>query len=184
MDAAAEIGRNPVRKHQIQPEYGDEQADAGRDGRIRLARPNSQVRTRTGKYSFSVELTTSRIGNLTRLIHTLAICVTIHTYIHRCHYLLSVTMSHRPHTDNCAETAPPPPNSSPAGTKSSCTSFLGERAFETAPGVLDSQGCGGHDAANIFLCFTLEDELLASALSELDPAATLRWARDTKKNIP
>ena len=50
MDAAAEIGRNPVCKHQIQPEYGDEQADAGRDCRIRLARPNSQARTRTGKY--------------------------------------------------------------------------------------------------------------------------------------
>ena len=31
MDAAPEIGRNPVCKHQIQPEYGDEQADAGRD---------------------------------------------------------------------------------------------------------------------------------------------------------
>ena len=31
MDAAAEVGRNPVSKHQIQPEYGDEQADAGRD---------------------------------------------------------------------------------------------------------------------------------------------------------
>ena len=31
MDAAAELGRNPVNKHQIQPEYGDEQADAGRD---------------------------------------------------------------------------------------------------------------------------------------------------------
>ncbi|CAN0409356.1 unnamed protein product, partial [Ascophyllum nodosum] len=30
-------------KHQIQPEYGDEQADAGRDCRTRLARPNSQV---------------------------------------------------------------------------------------------------------------------------------------------
>ena len=30
---------------------------------------------------FSVQLATSRIGNLTRLIHTLAICVTIHTYI-------------------------------------------------------------------------------------------------------
>ena len=28
---------------------------------------------------FSVQLTTSRIGNLTRLIHNLAICVTIHT---------------------------------------------------------------------------------------------------------
>ena len=37
MDAAAEIGRNPVSKHQIQPEYGDEQADAGRDSRTRLA---------------------------------------------------------------------------------------------------------------------------------------------------
>ena len=42
-----ELGRNPVSKHQIQPEYGDEQADAGRDCRIRLARPNSQARTRT-----------------------------------------------------------------------------------------------------------------------------------------
>ena len=31
MDAAAELGSNPVSKHQIQPEYGDEQADAGRD---------------------------------------------------------------------------------------------------------------------------------------------------------
>ena len=29
---AAELGRNPVSKHQIQPEYGDEQADAGQDG--------------------------------------------------------------------------------------------------------------------------------------------------------
>ena len=32
MDAAAELGRNPGSKHQIQPEYGDDQADAGRDG--------------------------------------------------------------------------------------------------------------------------------------------------------
>ena len=32
LDAAAELGRNHVSKHQIQPEYGDEQADAGRDG--------------------------------------------------------------------------------------------------------------------------------------------------------
>ena len=31
MDATAEIGRNHVSKHQIQPEYGDEEADAGRD---------------------------------------------------------------------------------------------------------------------------------------------------------
>ena len=39
-DAAAELGRNSVSKDQIQPEYGGEQADAGRDSRIRLARPN------------------------------------------------------------------------------------------------------------------------------------------------
>ena len=33
-------------------------------------------------FIFPVQLTTSRIGNLTRLIHaTIAICVTIHTYI-------------------------------------------------------------------------------------------------------
>ena len=32
MDAAAELGSNPLSKHQIQPGYGDEQADAGRDG--------------------------------------------------------------------------------------------------------------------------------------------------------
>ena len=43
MDAAAELGRNPVSKHHIQPEYGDKQADAGRDGRHRLARPISQA---------------------------------------------------------------------------------------------------------------------------------------------
>ena len=49
MDAAAGLGRNPVSEHQIQPEYGDEQADAGRDCRTRLARPNSQARTQTGK---------------------------------------------------------------------------------------------------------------------------------------
>ena len=52
MDAAAEIGRNPVSKHQIQPEYGDEQANAGQDCRTRLARPNSQARTWTGKCLF------------------------------------------------------------------------------------------------------------------------------------
>ena len=41
MDAAAELGRNPVSKHQIQPEYGDEQADAGRD---RLPNPSRETK--------------------------------------------------------------------------------------------------------------------------------------------
>ena len=51
IDAAAELGRNLVSKHQIQPEYGDEQqADAGRDCRAHLARPNFQARTGTGEY--------------------------------------------------------------------------------------------------------------------------------------
>ena len=54
MGAAAELGRNLVSKHQIQPEYGDEQADAGRGCRTRLAGPHSQARTGTGKYSFSL----------------------------------------------------------------------------------------------------------------------------------
>ena len=46
MDAVAELGRDPVSKHQIQPECGDEQADAGRDWQTRLARPNSQAHER------------------------------------------------------------------------------------------------------------------------------------------
>ena len=32
----------------------NEQADAGRDGQTCLARPNSQARTETGKYLFSL----------------------------------------------------------------------------------------------------------------------------------
>ena len=75
MDAAADIGRNPVSKHQIQPEYGDEQADAGRDYRTRLARRFSGVNGDREIFIFAVQLSTSnRIGNLTRLIFPLAIC--------------------------------------------------------------------------------------------------------------
>ena len=54
MDVVAELGRNPVTKHKIQPDHGDEQADAGRDCRTRLARPISQARMAAGKYSFSL----------------------------------------------------------------------------------------------------------------------------------
>ena len=80
MDAAAELGRNPVSKHRIHAEYGDEQADAGWDCRTRLARPNPQARTNTDReiFIFPVQLTMGRICSLTRLIHTLDICVTIH----------------------------------------------------------------------------------------------------------
>ena len=75
MDAAAELGKNPVRKHQIRPEYYvDEQADAGRDCRTRLASPNSFPGANADDREiliFPVQLTMSRIGNLIRLIHTL-----------------------------------------------------------------------------------------------------------------
>ena len=73
MDAAAETGRNPVSKHQIQPEYGDEQADAGRGGRTLLTRPNYFTGANVNKEIsiFLDQLTRSRIGDLTRLIHTL-----------------------------------------------------------------------------------------------------------------
>ena len=39
------------------------------------------ARTGAGEF-FPVQLTTSRIGNLTRLIHTLLYVMTIHTYVH------------------------------------------------------------------------------------------------------
>ena len=92
MNADAELGRNPVSKHQIQHGYGDEQADAERGDRTRLARPNSLARTGTGNNSFSLfSLTTSRIGNLTRLIHTLAIS-DAHT-THRSHIVVVVLSS-------------------------------------------------------------------------------------------
>ena len=63
MDAAAEIGRNPVSKHQIQPEYEDDQADAGRDCQTRLATPNSGANADREILTFRVQLITGRIGN-------------------------------------------------------------------------------------------------------------------------
>ena len=75
MDAAAKLGRNSGSKHQMQPENGDEQADAGRTAE---PVPRDQIlRRERGQgniFIFPVQLTTSRIGNLTRLTLTLAIC--------------------------------------------------------------------------------------------------------------
>ena len=80
MDAAAELGRNPVSKHQIQPEYGDEQADAGRDGTAEPISRDQILRHARGQGNmFPVQLTTRRIGTLTRLIHTLLYVMTIPT---------------------------------------------------------------------------------------------------------
>ena len=81
MDAAAELGRNPVSKHHIQPEYGDEQADAGRDGRTRLARPNSQARTGPGEYYFPCSADHEQDWQPYPVDPYSAICDD-HTYIH------------------------------------------------------------------------------------------------------
>ena len=84
MDAAAELGRNPVSKHQLQPEFGDEQADTGRDCQTNPSRETkfSGAYGDRGIFIFPVQLTTSRIANHNRLIHTTLLYVmTIHTYI-------------------------------------------------------------------------------------------------------
>ena len=66
----------------------NERADAGLDGRTRLAGLNSQARTGIGKQIFSlIHLTTSRIGHHSRLIHILLNVLTIHrrkTFLLRC----------------------------------------------------------------------------------------------------
>ena len=49
MDAASEIGRTPLSRQHICPEYEDEQADAGWNCRTRLARLHSKVQKGTGK---------------------------------------------------------------------------------------------------------------------------------------
>ena len=74
MDAVAEIGRNPVKKHQIQHEYGDEQAGRGTG----LLNPSRETKFSGANgdreiFIFPVQLTTSRIGNLllSRLIFLL-----------------------------------------------------------------------------------------------------------------
>ena len=72
----AEIGRNPVRKHQIQPEHWDDWAGWRRTGLPNLSRETKFSGT-NGDWEllfFHIQLTTSRIGNLTQLIHTLARC--------------------------------------------------------------------------------------------------------------
>ena len=47
------IGTNPICKNRIQPEYGDEQINAGRDCGTHFVRPNCQARTRAGNFPCS-----------------------------------------------------------------------------------------------------------------------------------
>ena len=67
VDTGAESGRNPVSKHQIQLECKERAGWRGTP----LVRPNFQARTGIGGNILSVQLTTNRVGNHTRLTHTL-----------------------------------------------------------------------------------------------------------------
>ena len=93
MGASTEIGRNSVSKHQIQREYGDEHADAGRDCQTRLATKFSGANGDSWKiHIFPVQLTTSRIGNLTQLI----LMLTIFDVICDDHTVCDILTSHFP----------------------------------------------------------------------------------------
>ena len=84
MDAAAEYGRNPVSKHQVQPEY-IEMSRLMRDGTAEPVSRDQILRRGRGQGNIHIFPCSAdhvlQDCNLTRLIHTLAICVTIHTYI-------------------------------------------------------------------------------------------------------
>ena len=84
MDAAAELGRNPLSKDQIQPEYGDKQADAGRNCRTPPVSGDQILRRERGQEILisPVELTTIRISNLTRSIDPYSCYMCDYTYIH------------------------------------------------------------------------------------------------------
>ena len=74
MDAAAELGRNPVKKHRIQTMEMSTLTQAAvpnpsRETKFSGANGNKYI------FIFPIRLTTSRIGNLTRLILTLKLCV-------------------------------------------------------------------------------------------------------------
>ena len=83
MDAATEIGGNPVSKHQIQPEYEVwRMSRLTRDGTAEPVSRDQIIRRGDREmFIFPIQPTTGRIGNLTRLILTLLYVMIIHTYI-------------------------------------------------------------------------------------------------------
>ena len=85
MDAAAELGRNPVSKDQTQPEYGDDQLtrDGNPSREIKFSGANGDREIS----SFPFQQTTSKIGKLTIPVdpYTLAICDD-HRYFQHAHF--------------------------------------------------------------------------------------------------
>ena len=80
MDAPAELGRNPVSKHQIQPEYGESRLT--RDGTAEPVSRDQILRHARGQGNiiFPVQLSTSRIGKPYPVDPYSALCDD-HTYI-------------------------------------------------------------------------------------------------------
>ena len=76
-DAVAESGRNPANKHHIQSESRAAWRGTGRPNPFRETRFSGTNADRE-MFTFLVQLTTSRIGSHTRLIHTLLYLITIH----------------------------------------------------------------------------------------------------------
>ena len=74
MDAAAEFERNPVSSTRFSRSM--EMSRLTRDGTAEPVSRDQILRRNADRifFIFPVQLTTSRIGNLTRLIHTLTIC--------------------------------------------------------------------------------------------------------------
>ena len=75
MDTAAEIGRNPISKHQTQPGsaawHGTELPNPYRETKFLGANGDRET------FIFPFQLTTSRIGNLTRLTLILTFAIII-----------------------------------------------------------------------------------------------------------
>ena len=73
MDAAAEIGRNPVSKHQIEPEYGVEISRLTRDGTAKPVSRDQILRREQDWQPNTVDPTCSMRD---------------HTYIQKCAYYI------------------------------------------------------------------------------------------------
>ena len=64
------------------------------DGIAEIVSRDKILRRERGQYIFPLQLTTRRIGNLTRLIHTLQYAVTMHTPKHRQNRTMNLNITH------------------------------------------------------------------------------------------
>ena len=86
MDAAAKLGRNPVSKHQVQPEYSMETSRLTRDGTAEPVSRDQILRHARGQGNINFPCSADHEQDWqpypgpTRLIHTLLYVMTIHTY--------------------------------------------------------------------------------------------------------